>query len=286
MVVLDNVANGYRDVLLPLACEDKLLRTAVGVVASQHLALKDPRFQSTADEGRAAVISQLRRESLQASPDQVFNLSTWATLIVLLVGETITGSSEYSHLLQTLMCLIHNIGKIAPSAARDFLEQQSHMFEFLGQPLLGETHGVEALRLPLDHYLDWTYYDLPSDSPHHHLLHVSRMAFIKASQIYLGRVTSTRDQWDLLEDLKQLVSQINPNQMGSHALVWVCFIAAADSTDPEHRRFFVDRMNHVFRQTKFHNISAGMQSLPAIWSHQGSGRWTQNLAKLAPSLIM
>lgn len=286
MVVLDNVANGYRDVLLPLACEDELLRTAVGVVASQHLALYNPSLQSMADEGRAAVISRLRRESLQASPDQVFNLSTWATLIVLLVGETITGSSEYTHLLQTLMCLIHNIGKIAPSAARDFLKQQSHMFEFLGQPLLGETHGVQALRLPLDHYLDWTYYDLPSDSPHHHLLHVSRMAFIKASQIYLGRVSSTRDQWDLLEDLKQLVSEIDPDQMGSHALVWVCFIAAADSTDPEHRRFFVDRMNQVFSKTKFHNISAGMQSLPAIWSHQGSGRWTQNLAKLAPSLIM
>lgn len=286
MVVLDNVANGYRDVLLPLACEDDLLRTAVGVVASQHLALNDPRFQSVADEGRAVVISRLRRESLQASPDQVFNLSTWATLTVLLVGETITGSSEYSHLLQTLMCLIHNIGKIAPSAARDFLLQQGHMFEFLGQPLLGETHGVQALRLPLDRYLDWTYYDLPSDSPHHHVLHVSRMAFLKASQIYLGRVSSTRDQWDLLEDLKQLVSQINPDQMGSHALVWVCFIAAADSTDPEHRRFFVNRMNQVFSKTKFHNISAGMQSLPAIWSHQGSGRWTQNLAKLAPSLIM
>lgn len=127
MVVLDNVSNGYRDVLLPLACEDELLRTAVGVVASQHLALYNPNYQSMADDGRAAIISRLRRESLQASPDRVFNLSTWATLIVLLVGETIKGSSEYSHLLQTLMCLIHNVGQIAPSAARDFLNQQSHM---------------------------------------------------------------------------------------------------------------------------------------------------------------
>lgn len=159
-------------------------------------------------------------------------------------------------------------------------------FEFLGQPLLGEAHGVQALRLPLDHYLDWTYYDLPSDSEYHNLLHLSRMAFIKASQIYLGRVTSTRDQWDLLEELKQLVSQIDPDQMGSHALVWVCFIASADSRDPEHRRFFVDRMNRVFKKTKFHNISAGMQCLPAIWSQQNLGRWTQNISKLAPTLIM
>jgi hypothetical protein len=35
----------------------------------------------------------------------------------------------------------------------------------------------------------------------------------------------------LLESMKELVSQIEPNQMGSHALVWVCFIAAADSTE-------------------------------------------------------
>lgn len=127
MVVLDNVSNGYRDVFLPLACEDELLRTAIGVVASQHLALYNPSFQSAADQGRAVIISRLRRDSLEASPDRVFNLSTWATLIVLLVGETITGSSEYSHLLQTLMCLIQNVGQIAPSAARDFLTQQSHM---------------------------------------------------------------------------------------------------------------------------------------------------------------
>jgi hypothetical protein len=159
-------------------------------------------------------------------------------------------------------------------------------FEFLGQPLRGEHEGVDALRLPLDHYLDWTYYDLPPDSEHNKILHLSRMAFIKASQIYLGRVTSDQDQWELLERLKQLVSQIGPDQMGAHALVWVCFIAAADSTDPEHRRFFVDRMNRIFAKTKFQNISAGVQALPAIWSQQGSARWTQSLTQLAPALIM
>lgn len=97
---------------------------------------------------------------------------------------------------------------------------------------------------------------------------------------------SDQDQWKLLEDLKQLVSQIEPDQMGSHALVWVCFIAAADSTDPEHRKFFVDRMNKVFAKTKFQNIAAGMQSLPAIWSQRGSMRWTQNLTQIAQSLVM
>ncbi|KAJ5967562.1 hypothetical protein N7501_003810 [Penicillium viridicatum] len=284
MVILDIVSNGYRDILLPLACEDELVQRAVGIVAAQHLALYNPCYQSISDQGRAALISRLCRDS--TSPDRVFNTSTWATLIVLLVGETITGSSEFGHLLQTLMCLVQNANQIAPSSARRFLSQQTRMFEFLGQPLLGEHQGVNVLSFPLEHYLDWTYYDLPPDSEHSHMLRLSRMAFIKASEIYLGRVASNHDQWQLLESLKQLVSQIEPNQMGSHALVWVCFIAAADSTDPEHRTFFVNRMNQIFAKVKFQNISAGVQALPAIWSQQGSSRWTENLSRLAPTLIM
>lgn len=303
MVVLD-IANGYREILLPLACEDELLQRAVGVVAAQHLALYQPSYQEIADKGRASIISRLRRDSLGASPERVFNVSTWATLIVLLVGETITGSSEYGYLLQSLLCLAQNIAQIEPSAARDFLTQQTHMyvkgvvflgmcltviirFEFLGLPFLGEQLGVDLLRLPLDPLLDWIIlYNLPRDSEHNHLIQVSKLAFIKASEIYLGRVASDQDQWELLESLKQLVAQIEPDQMGSHALVWVCFIGAADSTDPEHRRFFVERMNQIFVRTKFQNISAGLRSLPAIWSQKGSARWTQNLTQLAPSLVM
>ncbi|KAJ5049238.1 hypothetical protein NUH16_007755 [Penicillium rubens] len=284
MVLLDHISNGYRNILLPLACEDELVQRAVAVVAAQHLALHSPSYQSFADQSRATLISRLCRDS--TSPDRVFTTSTWATLIVLLVGETITGSSEYAHLLRTLTSLVQNADQIAPSSARQFLSQQTHMFEFLGQPLLGEHQGVDVLSLPLERYLDWTCYDLPAESEHNHMIHLSRMAFIKASQIYLGRVASNDHQWQLLESMKELVSQIEPNQMGSHALVWVCFIAAADSTDPEHRSFFVDRMNLIFAKTKFHNIPAGVQALPAIWSEQASSRWTKSLSRLAPMLIM
>ncbi|KAF3027870.1 hypothetical protein E8E15_010378 [Penicillium rubens] len=284
MVLLDHISNGYRNILLPLACEDELVQRAVAVVAAQHLALHSPSYQSFADQSRATLISRLCRDS--TSPDRVFTTSTWATLIVLLVGETITGSSEYAHLLRTLTSLVQNADQIAPSSARQFLSQQTHMFEFLGQPLLGEHQGVDVLSLPLERYLDWTCYDLPAESEHNHMIHLSRMAFIKASQIYLGRVASNDHQWQLLESMKELVSQIEPNQMGSHALVWVCFIAAADSTDPEHRSFFVDRMNLIFAKTKFHNIPAGVQALPAIWSEQASSRWTKSLSRLAPMLII
>ena len=37
MVVLDTIPNGYRDIILPMALEDEVLRRAIGVVAAQHL---------------------------------------------------------------------------------------------------------------------------------------------------------------------------------------------------------------------------------------------------------
>ncbi|EAU29296.1 predicted protein [Aspergillus terreus NIH2624] len=252
MVILDNVSNGYRELLLPMACHDEVLQHAIAAVASQHIAGRYPAMQPAAESERAAVISRLRRDSLQPSPDRVFNASTWATLIVLLVGETITGSSEYK-------------------------------FKLLGRPMLGETQGIHALQLPIERYLDWTVYDLPPESKHHRVLALSRLAFMKASQIYLGRAMVDQDQWGLLESLKQVVSQIDPDEPGSHALVWVCFIAAADSRDPEHREFFTDRMNKVYAKTQFRNISAAIESLPGIWSAQGSGRWTK---ELIPTLVM
>ncbi|KAL4890264.1 fungal-specific transcription factor domain-containing protein [Aspergillus ambiguus] len=283
MVILDKISNGYRELLLPMACEDRVLERAISAVASQHIAGRCPTMRVEAESERAAVISCLRQDSLQSSADRVFNVSTWATLIVLLVGETITGSSEYRYLLHTLTCLAENISQVEYTAANSFLTQQTHMFQLLGTPLLGERKGIHALQRPIEQYMDWTQYDLPPDSEHHRVLALSRLAFMNASKIYLGRTMGNNNQWESLESLKQVVSQIDPEEPGSHALVWVCFIAAADSTDPEHRAFFIDRMNKVYAKTQFRNISAAIESLPGIWSAQGSSRWTR---EVIPTLVM
>ncbi|KAL5046727.1 hypothetical protein BDW71DRAFT_181697 [Aspergillus fruticulosus] len=286
MVVLDNISNGYREVLLPLACHDDLLQQSVCAVAAQHLALHQPSFRRFAESSRAAIISRLRRDAFQQLTERLFSASTWATLLALLVGETITASPEYAHLLQMLFCMAGNTSDMAMNPVTQFLTQQTHMFQFLGQPFLGEDQGLDMLRLPLDPFLDWTYYDLPPDSTHTRSLRFLREAFIKASQIYVSRATHNKDQWLDLEELKQLVSRIHPDEQGSHALVWVCFIGAADSTTPDHRSFFTSRMEGVFRRTGFQNIAAAIQSLPAIWSQKDSGRWTSRLIRTLPALVM
>lgn len=108
MVVLDDNTNGYRSLVLPMALEDDSLRRAVGVVAAQHLSRQKPEIKDAAEAGRAAVISRLRSNSLKQSADTVFDEFTWVTLLVLLVGETVTGSPDFSFFVQMLLCLSTN----------------------------------------------------------------------------------------------------------------------------------------------------------------------------------
>lgn len=127
MVVLDNISNGYREILLPLACQDELLQQSICAVAAQHLALRQPSFRRSAESGRAAIISRLRRDAFQEPTERLFSASTWATLIVLLVGETITASPDYAHLLQMLFCMAGNTPDMTMNSVNQFLTQQTHM---------------------------------------------------------------------------------------------------------------------------------------------------------------
>jgi hypothetical protein len=128
MVILDTASNGYRELLLPMAFEDDVLRRAVSVVAAQHLSREKPEMQDPADAGRAAVIARLRKDSESATADQVFNQYTWATLIVLLVGETVTGSTDYGFLIQMLLCLSANSrAEEENSTTMIFLKTQTNM---------------------------------------------------------------------------------------------------------------------------------------------------------------
>ncbi|KAM5349130.1 hypothetical protein ACJ41O_008953 [Fusarium nematophilum] len=126
MVVLDSFSNGYRDIILPLACQDEVLGRAVSVVAAFHMAQKAPQLRPAAEAGHHAIVTKLRKDSLQLRPEQLFNPYTLATILVLLVGETITGADNYAYLLEMLNCLARSPESIAmlPASLKDFFLQQ------------------------------------------------------------------------------------------------------------------------------------------------------------------
>ncbi|KAH7134051.1 hypothetical protein EDB81DRAFT_89812 [Dactylonectria macrodidyma] len=203
MVVFDSISNGYRDIILPLARQDEVLSRAVSVVAAFHLAEKAPELRSVAEAGHQAIVQKLRRDSIQ-QPGQVFGPFTLATILVLLVGETITGADNYGYLLEMLACLTKCPETVMalPLELRQFFWQQIKMFQLFGLPLANETKGLQILTGSPDHYLEFlSYPGLLPGSEEYCNVELIRGAIRDACGIYRRRVESSLSQAGFLSIL-------------------------------------------------------------------------------------
>ncbi|KXJ85722.1 fungal-specific transcription factor domain-domain-containing protein [Microdochium bolleyi] len=297
MVVIDGLGNGYRNIILSMACNDDLLGKAVGVVAAQHLGLSQPEAREAARQGRTAVIEKLRRDATVAGPNAaqlVFTPSTWATLLILLVGETVTGGSEFEHLFRMLVAAAQNCDlSNVPPLLRDFLLKQTHMFEIIARPQLSTREGIDIISRSLDSHLDWVTSEIRGcETEGSRALAITEQAFREASELYLSRATTGHQQEqqqpsghssntgpvatsapaasDSVARLRALVSSLDPAAEGAHALVWPCFVAAAESTELGDRQFFTRRLGQIYAVTKFENVQMAAASLPLIWAMQDS----------------
>ncbi|KAH8725197.1 fungal-specific transcription factor domain-containing protein [Phaeosphaeriaceae sp. PMI808] len=301
MVILDTSSNGYRNIILSMALEDDVLHRAVGVVAAQHLSRDSPEILQAAEAGRVAIISRLRKDAMCATPDQVFNEYTWATLIVLLVGETVTGSADYRFLVQMLLTLSTNSRAAERNmAAARFLQTQTNMFEMISSPVIRESDAVQAIQRIFKSWQDWlTCEKFLVGSEHYRIVDHIRMCFTSACTIYLRRATTEyaisspteaglddERQASVVKDLVDRLLMIPPDTPGAHALVWPCFVGGAETSDPDQRAFFVDYMNSIYAITKFRNIPAAIQSLENLWASKGDKRWTQCLPEFSKVLVM
>lgn len=286
MVVFDGKFNGYRDLILPMAVEDDLVRQAVSVVSMYHLARQHGESQESADARLQAIIRDLRKRT------DAFNLSdisAWVTILVLLTGETVTGGTNLPYLFRLLQHLMDaNSAAGQGSAIHSFLEEQSLMMTLFAQPLLGEGMGTSTLSA-VDKYLGFisnTAVFFPTLVPQ---INTLKTAIRLACKIYLTRATISpphASTVDALEELRLLCLQIPLHQPGHHALVWAYFIAAAESSTYEHRCFFTQRLTQIHSQTKFHNIPAALATLQMLWKCHGERRWTEVLAANKPVFII
>ncbi|KAM0258011.1 hypothetical protein ACHAQJ_004054 [Trichoderma viride] len=293
MVVFDFNGNGYRNILLPLACEDELVRQAISVIAAFHLSQRAPHMRMAAEVGQQAILSKLFRDSLQLEPRRLFSLSTWATILVLLVGETITGANNYVHLLEILSNLAQSSDSVQSLSmtTRGFIREQTRMFELFGFPLSSETKGLQTLSKRPDYYLDFmsSYPSLNQDPEQYANVAVMKEAIRQACDLYRNRalhLISEEESIQSVERLRETVLDLEPSVDGCHALVWTYFVAAAESILPEHRDFFSRRLQSLYSCTEFGTIPIAVQSLEHIWANQGSQRWTEVVTRQRPILIM
>ena len=95
--------------------------------AGLHLWRDDPIVSSAANLSRAKVIHTLKQASTNSDTNSVFNVSTWVTLLVLLVGELVLGGDQYIYLLR-MMCTLRTNGIDGITTdTTQFLERQTDL---------------------------------------------------------------------------------------------------------------------------------------------------------------
>lgn len=136
MLLYDGEANGYRHQVLPLAHSDHVVERAVCVAAAFHLSRSMPELRLPAEAGRAAIISKLTQTRALDLSD-----ATWATIILLIVADLVTGHEHIVTLYRILVAFLdmrsqqgtegmgcmpqHDLGGDSPLAA--FLHYQSRL---------------------------------------------------------------------------------------------------------------------------------------------------------------
>lgn len=307
--------NGYRNLILPLAHEDPLVQRAVMVVSAFHLGTQrnQNELRQQAEMGRAAILARLRQDVMRGSVEHVLNVSTWATLVILLVGETVTGSPDFVRLfsmLGSLTCL-QNGNPLGSRGLSTFLDYQRRMcvrtnyhssprsvlltfispsrFLFMTPPLLGATEPIEPWSGSEDLYFE--FFDLsPSIKRSHH----RNVAIIKEAFKTVHTLTMQQNNAllpeeavkDTLDALRTLVAPLTRTMPGAHTLVWVFFIAAAESRTEGDRMFFSQRLGELYDIGRFGNIPVALGTLDRIWALDPWRRWTRETDMIAPVLVI
>lgn len=261
-----------------------------------------------AEVGQQRVLSRLRRSALDPNPDSFFKHSNWVTILVLLVGDTITGSKNYVYLLDLLLQLsrVALSDKSLPANVKQFVKEQTQMymldlfilpiveanthfrFELFGSPLSSPQKGLDMMRRRSADYLSFMSY-CPSTPEQQVTVNIMTEVMQQACEIFENRASKTTTPESSIasvERVRQTVIDMDPEADGSHALVWPFFIAAAESTLPEHREFFAGRLKQLFSNTRFGSIPVALDTLKYIWSKSDTTSWTDIVTSERQVLIM
>ncbi|KAF7560409.1 hypothetical protein G7046_g3748 [Stylonectria norvegica] len=288
MVLFNGYANGYRRHILPFAVSNSMVQRAVCVAAAFHLIPRRPELRAPAERGRAAIIQKLREDGLASAT--VFDESTWATILLLIVGDLVAGDEQIMILYHMLDAFLRAGGFNNESQSRltRFLKSQSTLIKFFGRPIVSEAASfpemAEISDTPILDVLSGS--DDPPDDSHQTRKHIQlyNKAFNLAITIYLHRVrSSAQDEYigRQVDLLRQILEKIDPTYPGAHVIVWPCFIGAAEADSTSHRIFFTGQLSHIWKTTGYGNVLKALDALPRIWERKGVERWTSALPQLS-----
>lgn len=130
MVVMDKPDNGYRQFLLPLATRDPKVMAAVKACTAAHVAERDPALADDAQRCHATAVQLLVRHSKEVPFCRDTDHSAAAALLVLLVGQMISGGTDFPFLHRMLLSWVQVAG------GEDVLRSSGDYTYFLLQQIL------------------------------------------------------------------------------------------------------------------------------------------------------
>ncbi|QDS69478.1 hypothetical protein FKW77_006403 [Venturia effusa] len=214
---------------------------------------------------------------------RVFADSSWCCLILLILGDLITGSADIMALRKTLVSFREGRKRegMGSGPLVDFLEYQSGLIEFVARPM-SSTPGQDACE---SFHLDHRKYE---SSPAIQLTITQyNQCFKLARRVYHYRLqesTLTPEQAveldHLSRDLKMILMSIDANVPGSHAPLWPCFVAGCEASTQVERDFFYTRLEIIWRKTWSRNPFVAMKGLLYIWSLGPNVNWAEKIKDL------
>lgn len=105
----------------------------------------------------------------------------------------------------------------------------------------------------------------------------------QACRIYVTRVLIGPDGpalTQLVDRFKNTMESLPANSPGEHTLVWATFMAASESSTPEHQQYFKEVLKRHHQRNGFANILTALRHLQGIWAARTAQDWTEVLPNL------
>ncbi|OBT81974.1 hypothetical protein VE02_09323 [Pseudogymnoascus sp. 03VT05] len=281
MVVIDDQYNGWRRLILPIACVDDLVLNSVMAVSSFHLSGRDiGQFTAPPRVFFAQAIYELQKRRNLNKCDLQTKQFVILAIIVLLVTVMVNGCSDFPilfHMLQSALDTIGGDSGLAGGDLADFLRREIHKMRAYGAPFIGQVAGRQVLDSQNQQSFDCLQYYGRLHADHLHLFH--RIASLKqqAYLIYMRRIAPdgmAAASTNSIDRFKSDLETFTEGSLGEHTLIWAAFIAASESRVPENRRFFAQFLMRQYRRSRFVNISKALDLLKHIWSRNSNEDWT------------
>ncbi|KAI9045149.1 Zn(II)2Cys6 transcription factor [Aspergillus affinis] len=280
MVVMDDSYNGWRCFILPFAYADEMVMDAVSAVSAFHICEKGGRQRDhRPDRLYAKVIAGLQGRSTFRECDLQTRHSIFLAIIVLLVGVMVNGSSDFPILFYMLQSALEAVGGkngLGDGELTRFLMRQIRKMRVYAAPLLSQEAGVQTILSSAQKSFDCLYFNSGLHPDHSSTFDLIVGLRQQAYDIYLQRAMLGRRSRRHVERIERFIDTLQSlpdDAPGQHTLVWPSFIAASESSIPEHQLFFKQFLEGQYHLNGFSNILKAIELLERIWTNNNGDTW-------------